>query len=298
VAGAMAASTDQAPPTEPPAAEPSTEPSATTEQSTTTTATTTESTTTTTTEPSTTSTTTTTPAQTSEAKPASDGKRKERLCASLLKGEACRTEKEGKVCPFSHKVPKTHTRVYCCHLPTSYTVNELQKLFGNYGKITESKVLMDEQAGVSRGVAFVHFEKHEDALAAIAAVNGMKLPDHDLALEARFARLTLPGRSGTRGRFRGRGGFRDRDRGYGRGPRRGGGRDRYRPYSRRGDGYGDGYGTYDYYDEEYYEDDDYDDYPPPRARGRPRGDRPRRGGGGGGRGGGGYGYGGGPGYNY
>jgi len=206
------------------------------------------------------------------------GGRKPRVCVSVVKGEACRTQMEGKVCPYSHEgapAPETLTKVYICHLPLTFTTEDIQKMALPYGKIQESRVLVDPRTNQSRGVAFVHFEKHEEAEKAIKAINELKLPNHPTPLAARYARRNRAGgrRSGRRRRSRSPrgGGGRRRLRSPRRAPRR-----RYRDYE---DEYYDDY-EYDY--DPYYprrppprgygpQDDPYDDYAP---YGRMGGGRP------------------------
>jgi len=81
-------------------------------------------------------------------------------------------------------------RVYVCHLPYSYTSADITKMFSPFGKIIESKVLVDPRTGKSRGVAFIHYERKEDAQSAITAINGTKLDNHHQTLQARFAKVT------------------------------------------------------------------------------------------------------------
>jgi len=198
---------------------------------------------------------------------ANGGKKdEEKLCASVVKGEQCWTQKSGKQCPFSHEVPSYHKNIYICHLPLTYTKEELEKLIVSYGKVNEVKILVDPRSGRSRGVGFIHFDRHEDAKGAIAGVHDMQLPNHSQPLQARFARITK-NKDGSRisksgGRGGGRGGRRrDDDRGDRRGGRgrdfgRDSGRDRFARRPRR-----------DPYDDPYF-DDYYDDYDY-RPRGRP-----------------------------
>jgi len=193
------------------------------------------------------------------------GGRKPRVCVSVVKGEACRTQMEGKVCPYSHEgapAPETLTKVYICHLPLTFTTEDIQKMATPYGKIQESRVLVDPRTNLSRGVAFVHFEKHDEAEKAIKAINELKLPNHPTPLAARYARRNRAGgrRSGRRRRSRS-----PRRRRF-RSPRRAARRPRYRDYE---DEYYDDY-EYDY--DPYYPrrppprgyppEDPYDDYAP------------------------------------
>jgi len=129
--------------------------------------------------------------------------------------------------------------------------DDIQKLAVAYGKIQESRILVDPRSNMSRGVAFIHYEKHEEAEAAIKALNDLKLPGHNTALAARYARRN---RAGRRPRRRSRSRSPRRRRG-GRSPRR------RRPLGGRRRGY---------YEDEF--EDDYDAYYPRRGGYAPYGD--------------------------
>jgi len=69
-----------------------------------------------------------------------------------------------------------HTNLYVAGLEPHVTTEELQALFQAYGKVTESKVLVDTTSKQSRCVGFVRFDTQEEADAAIAGLNGVTLP--------------------------------------------------------------------------------------------------------------------------
>ena len=56
-------------------------------------------------------------------------------------------------------------------------VNEaiLESVFAVYGEIVSTKIIYDRADWSSKGFGFVEFEKKEDALKAIAALNGKEL---------------------------------------------------------------------------------------------------------------------------
>ncbi len=58
------------------------------------------------------------------------------------------------------------THLYVAHLPSNLLKPDLEKMFSPFGTLTSVQVLMDK--GKSRGVAFVHYERPEQAQAAIA----------------------------------------------------------------------------------------------------------------------------------
>lgn len=147
-----------------------------------------------------------------------------------------KTEKRNNRDPANEVGDVNVCRVYICHLPPTFSSADLLKMFSPYGKILESKVLVDPRTGRSRGVAFVHYEKKEEAQSAITAVNGTKLDNHPQTLQARFARVSQERGSGRSSRRRGDPYDRD-DRGR-RGRGRRGRRDDYDDYDDYDDDYG------------------------------------------------------------
>ena len=65
------------------------------------------------------------------------------------------------------------------------SVNEvlLESIFAQYGKIKDTKIVYDKITWESRGFGFVEFEKKEDALKAIEALNGKELIGKNLSVE-------------------------------------------------------------------------------------------------------------------
>ncbi|HEY6160201.1 MAG TPA: RNA-binding protein [Bacteroidia bacterium] len=65
------------------------------------------------------------------------------------------------------------------------SINEaiLEGVFAQYGEVTSAKVIYDKITWESRGFGFVEFEKKEDALKAIEAMNGKELKGHVLEVK-------------------------------------------------------------------------------------------------------------------
>jgi len=110
--------------------------------------------------------------------------------------------------------------LYVGNLPFSTTEQELSQLFGQYGTVTKSQVIMDRETGRSRGFGFVEMSSGADE--AIAAMNGAEFQGRRLTVNEAKPREERP---------RGGGG------GYGGGSYGGGGGGR-----RGGAGGGGGYG--------------------------------------------------------
>lgn len=77
-------------------------------------------------------------------------------------------------------------KLYVGGLPFKTGDDELNSLFANYGKVISAKVIKDKFSGRSRGFGFVEMEDDNEALAAIAKLNGSEYEGRKLVVnEAR-----------------------------------------------------------------------------------------------------------------
>ena len=113
-------------------------------------------------------------------------------------------------------------RIYVGNLPFNTDDAGLSDLFGEYGQVTDVKVIMDRDTGRSRGFGFVEMGDAEGQK-AIEELNEAEYDGRKLVVnEARERQPRSGGFGGGGGGGRGRGGF-----GGGGGGGYGGGRDRY-----------------------------------------------------------------------
>lgn len=63
------------------------------------------------------------------------------------------------------------TNVYVKNVEQEVTDEEFRELFEKYGQITSASLAHDNETGKSRGFGFVNYVKHEDAAAAVDALN-------------------------------------------------------------------------------------------------------------------------------
>ena len=82
-------------------------------------------------------------------------------------------EKTLKVAVARPQGTERNTNVYVAGLDPSVTQEELQTLFVTYGRVIETKVLVDKATNASRGIGFVKFERAEDAESAIKGLNNL-----------------------------------------------------------------------------------------------------------------------------
>ncbi|KAM8887949.1 ELAV-like protein 1 isoform X1 [Synchiropus splendidus] len=62
--------------------------------------------------------------------------------------------------------------LYISGLPRTMGQQELEDMFSHYGNIINSRVLVDQASGLSRGVAFIRFDKRSEAEDAVKLLNG------------------------------------------------------------------------------------------------------------------------------
>lgn len=65
---------------------------------------------------------------------------------------------------------ENYTNIYVKNFSLEWSKEDLEKLFTPFGKIT-SFYLASDEAGKSRGFAFINYENHEDAVKAVEALN-------------------------------------------------------------------------------------------------------------------------------
>ncbi|CAH1723516.1 unnamed protein product [Chironomus riparius] len=65
------------------------------------------------------------------------------------------------------------TNLYITNLPRTITEQQLDVIFGKYGQIVQKNILRDKLTGQPRGVAFVRYNKREEAQEAIASLNNV-----------------------------------------------------------------------------------------------------------------------------
>ncbi|MGH9488559.1 MAG: RNA recognition motif domain-containing protein [Terriglobales bacterium] len=108
--------------------------------------------------------------------------------------------------------------IFVGNLSFSATEEELRALFANYGAVSRVSIMMDRETGRSRGFAFVEMAHDEEAVSAIAGVNGSSLGGRTLNVNEARPRPERP--AGGHGRStRSGGGSQEDYRGHVRQPR-------------------------------------------------------------------------------
>eukprot|EP00121_Abeoforma_whisleri_P007621 Awhi_evm1s6963 len=79
------------------------------------------------------------------------------------------------------------TNLYIQNIPKTFVKTDLEALFNSFGTIIESKVLVDPQTKVSKGVGFVRFSLKTEADHALRAMNGYVPAGGSEALKVKVA---------------------------------------------------------------------------------------------------------------
>eukprot|EP01083_Nonionella_stella_P236351 830212_1 len=87
----------------------------------------------------------------------------------------------------------TNANLYITNVPPHFNDINLRKLFDDYGKIVECRVLLD-QNGQSRGVGFVRMDTHHNAIQALQAMDQYVIDDKHPPLLVKLAQRRVPRR--------------------------------------------------------------------------------------------------------
>ena len=97
-------------------------------------------------------------------------------------------------------------KLYVGNLSYETTDSDLQNLFQPHGAVQSAQVIMDRDAGRSKGFGFVEMGNDQEAQAAISALNGQEVTGRALTVNEARPREE---RGGSRGAYSGsRGGSR------------------------------------------------------------------------------------------
>ncbi|XP_065205616.1 sex-lethal homolog isoform X3 [Planococcus citri] len=64
------------------------------------------------------------------------------------------------------------TNLYITNLPRTITEDQLEELFGKFGRIVQKNILKDKITGLPRGVAFVRYDRKSEAAQAVTEMHG------------------------------------------------------------------------------------------------------------------------------
>lgn len=79
------------------------------------------------------------------------------------------------------------TNLYVTNLPRTITEDQLDSMFSPYGRIVQKNILKDKITGMARGVAFVRYDKKDEAQNAIDGLNGTIPPGTTDPIQVKIA---------------------------------------------------------------------------------------------------------------
>lgn len=89
---------------------------------------------------------------------------------------------------------KMSKKLFVGSLPFSTTSEELEELFGKFGKVESATIITDKYSGRSRGFGFVEMSEDKDADKAIKELNGSEIQERKIIVsEARPPRENREG---------------------------------------------------------------------------------------------------------
>ncbi|XP_054646606.1 ELAV-like protein 1 isoform X2 [Dunckerocampus dactyliophorus] len=98
---------------------------------------------------------------------------------------------QSKTIKVSYARPSSDTikdaNLYISGLPRNLSQQDLEDMFSRYGHIINSRVLVDQASGLSRGVAFIRFDKRAEAEDAVKHLNGQSPPGTSEPITVKFA---------------------------------------------------------------------------------------------------------------
>ncbi|MFT7222805.1 MAG: RNA recognition motif-containing protein [Cellvibrionaceae bacterium] len=68
-------------------------------------------------------------------------------------------------------------KIFAGNLPFNASVNDLEKVFGEFGAVAEVDLIVDRHSGQSKGFAFVQMSNNSESDKAIKGLNGSVFMD-------------------------------------------------------------------------------------------------------------------------
>ena len=71
-------------------------------------------------------------------------------------------------------------KIYVGNMSYNNDESTLNELFSEYGEVISTKVITDQMTGRSKGFGFIEMENEDEALSAIAGLNGKEVNGREL----------------------------------------------------------------------------------------------------------------------
>jgi RNA recognition motif-containing protein len=85
--------------------------------------------------------------------------------------------------------------IYAGNLSYKMTDQDLTELFGAYGAVTESKIIIDRETGRSKGFGFVEMPNQAEGDEAIKQLNGKEIDGRNIKVNVAKPREEKPSRN-------------------------------------------------------------------------------------------------------
>lgn len=85
-------------------------------------------------------------------------------------------------------------KLYVGNLPFHFTENDVQELFGQYGSVVSTALVLDRDTGRTRGFGFVEMATRGEGHKAMETLNGSTLEHRKLVVNEQQAKKKKVGR--------------------------------------------------------------------------------------------------------
>ena len=119
--------------------------------------------------------------------------------AVLLDGDLRPGSRE-RLCKWQSRITHHTVKLYVGNISSTITEADLQRIFEEFGTVTEIKVVTDRQTGQPRGFAFVTMSNDSEGRAAIKGLDGKEFGGRPLVVNEARPQEDRPRRSSPRPR--------------------------------------------------------------------------------------------------
>ena len=87
-------------------------------------------------------------------------------------------------------------KLFVANLSWGTKIDKLNEEFGPFGKILDSRLIVDRETGRSKGFGFITYETAEEGQKAISAMNGVELDGRNISVQEAQNKADRPKREG------------------------------------------------------------------------------------------------------
>ncbi len=86
--------------------------------------------------------------------------------------------------------------VFVSNLTSSFSEDDLRKLFSPFGEVSSCKIITDRFSGLSKGFGFVEMLNSNEGMEAIERLNGQRVSAQPITVNVAKERTQAPGSNG------------------------------------------------------------------------------------------------------